>query len=505
MGDAPIHRLPTFTPPQQVGRPLGLVGTPPTSPPTSPPLSPNTPYGRPNPYAPQQHQYSPGAYQQQQPIQSFGPTHQYSPQPYAQNQYANTAASTDYSSAPKGPQRPQHQDYAMSAFNSQAGGSSRPYATPPERESLEERKDTKQLLEGRTSANDTPAGHREHQPGTSAPKAMRWWPSGRWSQVAMSFVVFELILLVVTESYFIYRENNWFNNFPSLVDDEKEKSMFVYQATFLAAQFFLLLVAWDAVIQKNILQIFALDLYSVGCAGYSLIQYVNLEGLHLPRTDQPLQILQWVVIGIEILSTVILFGLSYALFKEFGWQVYRIYGASVELRKHLRNYHVLLLLLKFTLFFYTVFVVILIALVSRSSAGAQQALGSELALGAVGIPLGAITIALGYFGLIRESKRLLWAFNFWCLAGLGFVLYRLIRMRQSQFKSEYEYSTTYLTFFGIILEIHLILCLLFSYMTSSRFGRGLQESLKKGREHIYDEEEPAAIEARKRQDLDLDL
>ncbi|KAJ3044202.1 hypothetical protein HDV00_002880 [Rhizophlyctis rosea] len=125
-------------------------------------------------------------------------------------------------------------------------------------------------------------------------------------------------------------------------------------------------------------------------------------------------------------------------------------------------------------------------------------------LGGVGVPLALGTIAMGLWALKKENKRWTYGFMAGCVAGLLFVVYRLFRMRQADFEDDYKYSKNYLTFFGVIVVVHLVLCIVFAGLTSQRFGRGLQRSLQEGQGRIY-EEDPAEAEARKRKNLDLDL
>ena len=49
---------------------------------------------------------------------------------------------------------------------------------------------------------------------------------GRWSQIALGFVVFELIVLVIVEAYYIYREDLFLDK-RNDVNDDKKKAEFV--------------------------------------------------------------------------------------------------------------------------------------------------------------------------------------------------------------------------------------------------------------------------------------
>ena len=82
---------------------------------------------------------------------------------------------------------------------------------------------------------------------------------------------------------------------------------------------------------------------------------------------------------------------------------------------------------------------------------------------------------------------------------------RLTGIWSRSYSAAYQNSEKYLTFFGAICAVHLVLCMVFAVMTSKRFGRGLQKSLQEGRRAIYDEEDPTEIEARKRRNMNLDL
>ncbi|KAJ3278249.1 hypothetical protein HK104_002520 [Borealophlyctis nickersoniae] len=324
----------------------------------------------------------------------------------------------------------------------------------------------------------------------------RIWPSGRWSRTTLAYVLFEFVAITALQTYLIYAQKKQLGTFwrhdPELQNGmqseiwARENAAFVYHVAFTVAQLFQVVVAWDAVLQKNILQIFALVLYSAGCVGYAVIQYVNNQELDVVLKEafdntRTMVIIEWIVFGLELASTFILAILSKELFKEFGWTIFRQYGADLRIRRAIRDYHILVLLLKFALFFLSLFVSVLLALVSNVS------IITEILTGAVGVPLALGTVAMGWWGLKRESKGLMGGFVTGCVLGIGFVIARIARMYIASKSSDYRYARRYLTFFGVICLLTLCGCIVYAGITTRRFGTGLRKFLSGPA--ILDEEE----------------
>ncbi|KAJ3082359.1 hypothetical protein HK102_001757 [Quaeritorhiza haematococci] len=342
-----------------------------------------------------------------------------------------------------------------------------------------------------------------------ARERFHWWPKGPWSRIALTSSIFQALVVIALECYVLWllwqqlspafkdspnTSTQPQNNLPSAspnglpvssgnpttaatsADEDRttQREVIVFHASFVLAMFFQIYVAYDALITQNILVMYALVVYSVGSFAYSIIQQQQsaaIEKASAMSDNQLRKGLEFAIIALTGLYTVVIGGLIWKLLREFGWAIYRKIGASVDLRRILRNYHLFLLTLRFTVYFLTVYQLQLITLPLHVSDA------SQIIAGVVIFPWLIVTFFLGYYGLKRESKPLMWAFVVFAISLFAYVMFRMIRMFDNEHRGDYHQSMGTFLFFGVASGVMLTLSLLYGGIVMGGFGKGLKEAL----------------------------
>ncbi|ORY36808.1 hypothetical protein BCR33DRAFT_718513 [Rhizoclosmatium globosum] len=259
-----------------------------------------------------------------------------------------------------------------------------------------------------------------------------------------------------------------------------------YHSVFLASIIFWLGCTWDGLLNKNIMQCFGINAYNVGILVYSLLQIKQTSNDFDRIADNwvgfdknyynsgyflAAQILLPCLIGVFIP----LFAyLTYRMFLEFGWRQYRITGGNKQLEKVIYSYHILLLLLKFALFFVTAFTVLDLALTTVTDRG-------KYVISIVGGIFGVLLTAAGFYGARRENGYLLSFYIFGCCLVIGYLIERVYEAynRSLDVNNESDYKRAELPFllYAALSALLVIASIVFGVVSYTNFGKGLKDVL----------------------------
>ncbi|KAJ3132068.1 hypothetical protein HK100_005717 [Physocladia obscura] len=280
-----------------------------------------------------------------------------------------------------------------------------------------------------------------------------------------------------------------------------------YHAVFLASIVFWLGVTWDALLNQNIMQVISINAYNFGLLVYSATQIVQtrkdtaLLGPVLPEniTDDTntggflaAQIVLPVIIGVFI---PIFAYLTYRLRLEFGWRQYRISGGDIKMRSIFFAYDVLLLLLKFSLFFVAGFTVLDLVLTSVSVNG-------TILIPIFGVLVALILTGAGYYGIRREISSYMTIYIIGCLLVIGYLIQRV----DKAFKDSASNTATSISDFSRV-QIPFVLyaviggCLL---LGSVIYGTICWRNFGKGLKNVLDQELKTKVEGYVPEVIDLE-
>ncbi|KAI0306591.1 hypothetical protein B0F90DRAFT_1808253 [Multifurca ochricompacta] len=283
------------------------------------------------------------------------------------------------------------------------------------------------------------------------------------------------------------------------------KTIPCYLALFVLAEIFELLMAFDALRLRNVIQLAGILMFHVALVVFAAIQ-VHETRAALVRTPNCDGSVNYVTCGgrgtlyrkVEHLLIVvpcviaaawfIMIFFVRALYYEFGWAIFRIVGANPAMKTMYQFYQVLICLLKFDFFAFTgVTIQLLIVVLSRNSA--------EFGLTIAAIPVVLMFLIGCGIAVKREIKWLMTFSLFLMLASetycecqyvvsFGLIddsllcvpVYKLVRFYEPGSEEQYETTRATLTVFTIVS----ILLLLTTFGVGLRcfydFEKGLYES-----------------------------
>jgi len=187
------------------------------------------------------------------------------------------------------------------------------------------------------------------------------------------------------------------------------------------------------------------------------------------------------VIVVIFVCQLIFTWLSFNLYKQFGWKVYKKIGADLQKKNMYRSFHIFLLLLKLDFFFFLGFAIQLMMLVLTST-------DVETYLTIVAIPIIFFVLIGAVFGVERENRAFMLAFMFGLGLAIAYFVYKTVRIytdpNYGTQNSIYFGVSIYLTVFAILSLLMTLATLYFSIVCYLNFDKGLKPfhlAQKKGR------------------------
>ncbi|PLW15208.1 hypothetical protein PCANC_18769 [Puccinia coronata f. sp. avenae] len=255
----------------------------------------------------------------------------------------------------------------------------------------------------------------------------------------------------------------------------------VYLAIFIAAHLFQLYFAVDALRHKNTIQLIGLCCFNFAFLVYAIIQVPEIREIETLQTaantsTTPAIILLIIPVCIGI-SQIAFMYLTWYLFKEFGWQIYKQIGADRRIKRVYLWYQIFMCLLKFDYFFFMAFSVQLVLLVPSVSP-------LERVLTVIALPTTLLLLLIGYYGVRREIKAVTYLFMLGLLSGSSYFIYKLFRIWQGRLDpSSYENVFKSLTVFSVSCLLMTLLSFTSATICLVNFGKGLKPQIDKNSSH----------------------
>ncbi|KAJ7097943.1 hypothetical protein B0H15DRAFT_1008462 [Mycena belliarum] len=274
---------------------------------------------------------------------------------------------------------------------------------------------------------------------------------------------------------------------------EDYKTLPCYLALFALAEIFELLMAFDALRLRNVIQLLGILLFHMALIVMAAVQIHQTETallngkvdctttINLINCDGPGSLWRAVKPFLIVVPCVIaaawfvmMFWIK-ELYSEFGWAIFHVVGANPKMKRMYQWYQIMLCLLKFDFFFFVgVTMQLLIIVLARSTA--------EFGVTVAAIPVVLVLLALCGTAVQREIKWLMTISLVMMLAASSY-LYKLVRIYEPQTRDLYATTRVSLTIFTIVAFILLFGTFAVGLRCFSDFDRGLQASKVNGQSY----------------------
>jgi len=268
------------------------------------------------------------------------------------------------------------------------------------------------------------------------------------------------------------------------------KTIPCYLALFALAEIFELLMAFDALRLRNVIQLVGILLFHMALIVMAALQVHQTRTALVQFSDaqcadpasfnstscagpgslwakiEPFLIVVPCVIAA---AWVVMFVWIKQLYAEFGWAIFHVVGANPKMKKMYQWYQIMICLLKFDFFFFAgVTMQLLIVVLSRNSA--------EFAITIISVPIVLILLALCAVAVQREIKSIMTVSLILMLAAETYFIYKLVRFYEPSSREQYVTTRATLTIFTIVAFLLLFSTFAVGLRCFADFDRGLLAS-----------------------------
>ncbi|VVT45531.1 uncharacterized protein SAPINGB_P000781 [Magnusiomyces paraingens] len=244
-----------------------------------------------------------------------------------------------------------------------------------------------------------------------------------------------------------------------------------YMALFIFAGAYQIGVAFLALSRKNTFQLLLLIVFSFAMLIYAGIQYDQIRDSYtLINSDHTLksQQIRSIIIAIPCIiagECVILMILSWRLYLENNKKIFQEIGASSSRKRARRDLRIFETIILFDFFFFVGFTLQFVLIILETK-------GVEFGLTIAVIPVTAIVLLVAVIAVYKEIRAIVYLFLVFCLAGLAYFLYKLVRIYTTKGEKHDQYikASKTLTVFAAITIAFLIITMLMTLKCLSNFG-----------------------------------
>lgn len=269
------------------------------------------------------------------------------------------------------------------------------------------------------------------------------------------------------------------------IAESRYRTLSCYLALFALAEIFELLMAFDALRLRNIIQLIGILAFHLAMMVFAALQVhqtrtalvsencANTTSITLCGGPGSLwqRVLPFLIVAPCIIAASWLFMLFWIkkLYAEFGWAIFHVVGANPKMKTMYQYYQIMICLLKFDFFCFTgVTMQLLILVLAKNEA--------EFGVTVAAIPVVLVLLILCGIAVQREIKLIMSISLVLMLAAQSYFLYKLVRFYEPQSREQYLTTRATLTVFTIVAFILLFATFAVGLRCFADFDRGLQTS-----------------------------
>lgn len=257
------------------------------------------------------------------------------------------------------------------------------------------------------------------------------------------------------------------------------KTLPCYLALFILAEIFELIMAFDALRSRNIIQLMGIVLFHGALIVFSALQFHEThvaifncqptcvtDPNNLWNKVQPLLVVAPCIVAASWFF--LMFWIK-QLYAEFGWVIFHVVGANPKFKSMYQFYQIFICLLKFDFFcFVGVTMQLLIVVLNKQSA--------EFGITIAAIPVVLLLLA-GCARAVKHEVKWLMIISFGLMiAAMAYFLYKLDRFYAPASAAQYVSTRATLTVFTVVAFLLLSTSLAIGIKCFRDFDKGLHES-----------------------------
>ncbi|KAF1954620.1 hypothetical protein CC80DRAFT_121893 [Byssothecium circinans] len=304
-------------------------------------------------------------------------------------------------------------------------------------------------------------------------------PSTKWTWAFMMTAIVQVVVALALEAYVFARFQNSFKR-DGLPEHHNDVQIIpTYLAVFMFGFIYMLILVYDALSQKNTIQVIGLVLYNIGILIYAAIQFdqINDAIKALKNANVLIDKEVWKEIRSELIAlpilmavaTMVLAFIAWKLYDEFAWSIYKHISADLRLKRRYLTYQIYIALLKFDFFFFLAFTVQFLVAVQNTST-------VELGLTAAALGITFILLFLAAFWVRRESVVGMIVVIIVYFCALAYFLFKLVRMWAADAArlEDYKPARKSLASFAVLTLLLVIVTIVTACICTHNFNKGLK-------------------------------
>ncbi|BGP37042.1 hypothetical protein JCM10449v2_000946 [Rhodotorula kratochvilovae] len=261
-----------------------------------------------------------------------------------------------------------------------------------------------------------------------------------------------------------YAEKLW----ETVLERDERSVLPVYLGLFVLAHVTQLVLAVDALVAKNTIQVVALLVFNTLFLVYAAVQIAEIRSL----VTGYLGVLIWFIPAMISLTEAVYIACMWPIWREFGWLVFKTLGADRRIKRSYAWFQVFICILKFDLFFFVAFSLQLVFLVPTQTS-------AERWITVAALPISSLLLLLGYLAVKRENRAGYWGFLGGCAVGMAYFIYKLFIIYRDR-ERDYRLVFKSLTVFAALCLAALALTAATVTVCYRHFDHGLKYHMSKG-------------------------